>query len=75
MASSLDHLTLAWTGDYGALKKFLSKNIKLEGIWEQPGGDKKVFKMDNMSTSWRRNTNLFYLDGKWNVCIQQMRLV
>ncbi len=64
MASSFDHLSLAWTWGYDALKKFFSEDIKLEGIWEQPGGDEKVFKMDNMSISWRRNKNLFDLDGK-----------
>ena len=37
MASNLDHLSLAWTGDYDALKKSFSEDIKLEGIWEQPG--------------------------------------
>ena len=54
---------LDWTGEYESLKKFLSEDLKLIGIWEQPGGDKKVFKTRNISISWRKSKSLLYIEG------------
>jgi hypothetical protein len=41
MTSLLDNLSIAWTGDFDSLRKFTSNELKLDGNWEQPGGDKK----------------------------------
>ena len=35
-------LQLTWTGDFASLKQFVCNIIKLQGIWSQPGGDKKI---------------------------------
>ena len=43
MVIKTDKLCLAWTGDYESLKQFVMESLKLDGIWSQPGGDKKVF--------------------------------
>ena len=37
------NLSHAWTGDYNGLKSLVNDHLKLNGIWEQPGGHKKVF--------------------------------
>ena len=49
MALLTGDLSFAWTGDYDALKVFVVDDLKLNGNWEQPGGDKKVFKFNNSS--------------------------
>ena len=64
MATKTDQLCLAWTGDYESLKRFLVDSLKLEGIWSQPGGDKKVFEADDCSISWRKNSKLLYIEGE-----------
>ena len=63
MSLSYHYICLAWTGEYESLKKFLSEDLKLIGIWEQPGGDKKVFKTRNISISWRKSKSLLYIEG------------
>ena len=62
MSLSYHYLCLAWTGEYEKLKKFLNEDLKLIGIWEQPG-DKKVFKTCNTSISSRKSENLLYVEG------------
>ena len=57
------HICFAWTGEYEALKKLLSEDLKLTGIWEQPGGDKKVFRTNDTSISWRKSKSLLHLEG------------
>ena len=39
--STLKSLGLAWSGDFESLKRFVSESLKLDGVWSQPGGDKK----------------------------------
>ena len=56
------HICFAWTGDYEALKKLLSEDLKL-GIWEQLGGNKKVFRTNDTSISWRKSKSLLHLEG------------
>ena len=53
-----DNLCIAWSGDYDSLKKFISEDLKLDGNWEQPGSDKKVFKTDNFSVSVAKEQKL-----------------
>jgi hypothetical protein len=59
-----EKLSLAWTGDYQSLKDFVSDDLQLEGVWSQPGGDKKLFTGDEATIIWRRNKNLLSIDGK-----------
>ena len=54
-----DKLRLAWTGDYLSLKRYVSENLKINGVWSQPGGDKKVFRSDFFSISWWKNKKVF----------------
>ena len=62
MAALCDNLCIAWSGDYDSLK-FISEDLKLDGNWEQPGSDKKVFKTDNFSVSWRKSKSLLHFEG------------
>ena len=65
MATKLsDQLCFAWAGDFESLKQFIGENLKLEGSWTQPGGDKKVFDFDGSTIIWRKNKNLLYLEGE-----------
>ena len=57
------HICFAWTGEYEALNKLLSEDLKLTGIWEQLGGDKKVFRTNDTSISWRKSKSLLHLKG------------
>ena len=65
MATKLSEmLCFAWAGDFECLKQFVGENLKLEGSWTQPGGDKKMFTSDNSTIIWRKNKNLLYLEGE-----------
>ena len=57
-------LCFAWTGEFDLLKNFVKDNLKLNGIWSQPGGDKKVFASENCKVIWRKNKNILSADGK-----------
>ena len=57
-------LCFAWTGEFDLLKNFVKDNLKLKGIWSQPGGDKKVFTSENCKIIWRKNKNILSVDGK-----------
>jgi hypothetical protein len=47
MASLLDNLSIAWSGDFDSLKKFTGDELNLNGNWEHPGGEKKIFNNNN----------------------------
>ena len=64
MALLTGDLSFAWTGDYDALKVFVVDDLKLNGNWEQPGGDKKVFKFNNSSIVWRKNKGFLQIEGE-----------
>jgi hypothetical protein len=51
MASFIDHISFAWTGDFDSLKLLIAEDLKLDGTWEHPGGDKKVFKFNDIVRS------------------------
>ncbi len=59
-----DKLCFAWVGDFECLKRFVSEDLQLKGIWSQPGGDKKLFTFDDSVIIWRKNKNLLYFDGE-----------
>ena len=53
------NLSLAWTGDYNSLKSLVKDELKLDGIWEQPVGYKKVFtSTDFTSISWLKDKKI-----------------
>jgi hypothetical protein len=58
MASLLDNLSIAWSGDFDSLKKFTRDELNLNGNWEHPGGDKKIFKNDTTFISWRKGKSV-----------------
>ena len=64
MASFIDHISFAWTGDFDSLKLLITEDLKLDGTWEHPGGDKKVFKFNDSSIIWRKNKGLLQIEGK-----------
>ena len=61
--STLKSLGLAQSGDLESLKTFVSKSLKLNGTWSQPGGDKKVFTGKDVSIIWRKAKNLLVFEG------------
>ena len=71
MALLTGDLSFAWTGDYDALKAFVVDDLKLNGNWEQPGGDKKVFKFNNSSIVWRKNKGFLQIEGEEVGCVMQ----
>ena len=56
-------LELTWTGDFKSLKSFLCNNMKLQGEWTQPGGDKKVFTGNSFCVTWRKGKKLLNFEG------------
>jgi hypothetical protein len=70
-----DHLQIAWTGDFLSLKQFVNENLKLQGQWSQPGGDKKVFTTGTNSISWQKSRKDLQFKGtdaellKHSVCL------
>ncbi len=64
MSGFIDNLSLAWTGDFVSLKQFWSEVLNLDSKWTQPGGDRKLFTFGNSTMVWRRNKNLFTINGE-----------
>ena len=64
MTSFIDFVCFAWSGDFESLKLLIAEDLKLEGIWEHPGGDKKVFKFNNSSISWRKSKRILQIEGE-----------
>ena len=63
MSLATDNICFVWTGDFDSLKVLVAKDLELSGIWEHPGGDKKVFKFNKSSISWRKSKSLLQLEG------------
>ena len=63
MSLATDNICFAWTGDFDSLKVLVAKTLELSGIWEHPGGDKKVFKFNNSFILWRKSKSLLQLGG------------
>lgn len=49
--------------DYDSFKKIINEYLKLNGIYEQSGGDKKTCKTDSILISWRKTNSLLHLEG------------
>ena len=60
--SSNNKLCLAWSGSYESLKQFVSNDLQLNGIWEQPGGERKWFISDKLTIWWRKVRHLLSLE-------------
>lgn len=58
-----EKLCFAWSGDYDSLKQFVKDDLNLEGTWSQPGGDRKLFTVDDSTILWKKNKNILVLDG------------
>lgn len=56
-------LSLAWTGDFNSLKKFVNEVLRLDGVWSQSRNDRKVFSYGDQTILWRRNKLLLSLTG------------
>ena len=61
--ASTNKLSLAWTGDYESLKQFVHETCKLDGSWDQPGGDRKLFTVGDSKILWKKNKSLLSFDG------------
>ncbi len=59
-----ENLCLAWSGDFESLKLFLKEDLKFNGTWMQPGGDKKLFSSENLTISWRRDKSILSFEGE-----------
>ena len=42
----------------------VSEKLNLDGSWEQPGGDRKVFKCEDLTITWKKNKNLLCIEGE-----------
>ena len=59
-----ENLCFAWSVDFESLKLFIKDDLKLDGTWSHPGGDKKLFSTENITISWRRSKSLLWLKGE-----------
>ena len=68
-----EKLCFAWSGDYESLKHFVKDDLKLEGVWSQPGGDRKLFTFDDTSILWKKSRNILCLSGaRTNEIVQKL---
>ena len=61
--ASTNKLSLAGTGDYESLKQFVHETCKLDGSWDQPGGDRKLFTVGDSKILWKKKKSLLSFDG------------
>ena len=55
---------LAWVGDYSSIKSMVAEFLKLDGEWQQPGGEKKIFYCGNTPVlTWWSKKKTLHLDG------------
>ena len=53
--TTTNKLSLAWNGVY--------ETFKLDGIWSQPSGDRKLFTIEVSTILWRKSKNLLSFNG------------
>ena len=63
MASLNHNLCFTWTGDFDSLKLFVSEELQLNGVWEQPDGDTKILKTNHTSIVWRKSKSVLQIEG------------
>ena len=63
MADLSGYLGFAWVGDFDSLKIFIKESLQVDGIWTQPGGDRKVFTADDLSILWKKKQE--YTPHRW----------
>ena len=62
---NMEHLNIAWSGDFGSLKQFFKDVLNFGGEWSQPGGDKKKYSHSVNQVSHGENPRVYYiLKGK-----------
>ena len=69
---NMEHLNIAWSGDFGSLKQFFKDVLNFGGEWSQPGGDKKVFTLRKSSISWRKSKSLLHFEGEESTTIKKI---
>ena len=58
------NLKLAWIGDFQSVKCMVAEYLELDGMWDSPGGEKKVFYSGDIPTiSWWNKKKLIQIDG------------
>ena len=55
---------LEWVGDYSSIKSMVAEFLKLDGEWQQPGGEKKIFYCGNTPVlTWWSKKKTLQMDG------------
>ena len=58
------NLKLAWIGDFQSVKCMVAEYLEIDGWWDSPGGEKKVFYSGDIPTiSWWNKKKLIQIDG------------
>lgn len=65
MVELIGNLSLAWSGDFESLKKFANEILQLDGVWTQPGDDRKLFTFGD--------SNMYFGERKGYYCQQVVR--
>ena len=55
--------SLPWAGEFESLKQFVADSLKLKDVWSQPGGEKNVFALEDVSIIWRKNKTFLFFEG------------
>jgi hypothetical protein len=56
--------TLAWMGDFQSIKDLVAEYFELDGQWDSPGGEKKVFYCGGIATiTWMKKRKLLQIEG------------
>ena len=71
MTTLMENISLAWTGDLELLKQFVKEILNLDGVWSQPGSDRKVFTYYDSSITWRKNKCLLSFTGEKSDKVKQ----
>ena len=71
MTALMENISLAWTGDLESLKLFVKEILNLNGVWSQPGSDRKVFTYADSSIMWRKNKGLLSFAGEKSDKVKQ----
>ena len=69
-----DHLKLSWVGDFESLKCMVNDYLKLDGIWNSPGGEKKAFSGDGINIFWWKKKKYIQFEGA-NAAILNRKLM
>ena len=69
------NLKFAWVGDFSSVKCWVAEYLKLDGIWDSPGGEKKAFYVGDIPTIyWWNRKKVLSFNGPNAVAIKQKLL-